>query len=153
MARWGLPSLGWIDPVVVVRAGNVTHSGTVHDHPGDGATSAFPARSVIEEAKLTVQLAGSAMDVRSVGTIVAVVPSSLSDVVAGAAFPPTVKLTAPDAVNDAGRMASENATVIGARRTTLVAPVAGVVAVTVGAVWSTLIVIDDEMTDRPFAIV
>src|SRR5665213_890073 len=114
-------------------------SGTVHDQDGAGLANGLPARSVMVDAKLTAKTPGSAKEVGSPITIEAVVPSGLSVAVLATAVPPIVNPIAPEPTDD-DAIASEKVTVMGARSTTLVAPVVGIVETTLGAVRSTFTV-------------
>src|ERR1022692_2511701 len=91
-------------------------SGTVHDHAAVNGTNAFPARSVIVAASVIANTAGSAKEVRSLIAMVAVVPSELRFTVVAAAVPAIFSVTEDD-VSELFAIASENVTVMGARRT------------------------------------
>src|SRR5450755_3109447 len=132
--------------VVLAMGAYLIQSGTLHVQGAAGTVRAFPTRSVIAVASVTENVAGSANDERSVMAIAALMPSELSVAVVGTTAPPTCNVTA-DEVNDEARIGSENVTAIGARRTTLVAPGAGVVDTTFGAVRSTVMVTGAELID------
>src|SRR5450432_1248423 len=124
-------------------------SGTVHDQAVAGAAArAFPARSVMVGLTVRENVPGSAKEVRSLIARVAIVASALSVTVVATAVPPTVR-TKDDDVTEVFATASEKVTVIGARRTTSVAPAIGVVRTTVGDLWSTFMVVGAEEMMSP----
>src|SRR5580692_7895387 len=84
---------------------------------------------------------GNPKEVGSPSTIEALVPSALNVAVLAMAFPPR---DSPMPALDAAAIGSEKVTVMGARSTTFVAPVAGTVVLTVGGVRSTFTVTGPE---------
>src|ERR1022692_3028538 len=121
-------------------------AGTFQDQVVAGSTSAFPARSVIVFAKVPPKDCPKAclseMPLSDVIAMVAVVPSALRLTVVGSVEPLEVWMGIAFGLIVEGRMASEKTASIGATRTTLVAPVAGIKAevTTCGGVRSTMMV-------------